>query len=218
MTNIMNGTHDVEFPIIKYRHPQVRSLALALHGRAFVVGGAARAMAHDIPYTDIDLFCLTEDCEDSIAHDLQEIGYVEEILPKKSPCRVFTPPAFKKPLSEFMDPVNVQLIRPVSGRFGTPMEVMQNFGFFCEQFAYDSRVLMSSFEADRDVRAKELHINTITNPLDIAWRVNKYGKKGFTITRQEIVDLFRAWDSYDEEEKVFYTELTCQVDNSNQTL
>lgn len=213
----INGTHDLEFPIIKYRHPQVRSIALALHGRAFVAGGAARAMAHAIPFSDIDLFCLSEDNEEGVAYDLESVGYIEEILPDKTSCRVFVPPAeTHKVMGTY---VNVQLIRPVSGRFGTPIEVMEKFGFFCEQFAYDSRHLMSSFEADRDVRALELHINADTNSLDLAWRINKYGKKGFTISRQEVVDLFQQWDGYTTEEKLhFVDQQSYSVDNSGQSL
>lgn len=217
MSNLINNNLPMEFPAVKYRHPQVRSLALALHGRAFVAGGAARAMTHDIPYTDIDLFCLDISNEEGVAHDLAEVGYVETILPEKSPCRVFTPPAREYKVMHLL--VDVQLIRPVSGRFGTPMEVMQGFGFFCEQFAYDSRQLMSSFEADRDVIAKELHVNVITNPLDQAWRANKYGLKGFTISRQEVIDLFEAWDSLPTSEKLrMVDQQTYSVDNSGYSL
>ncbi len=216
----MNGTHDLEFPAIKHRYPQVRALALALHGRAFIAGGAARAMAHDIPYTDIDVFCLTDDAEESIAHDLLAIGYVEIVLPQKSPCRVFSPPALPNLAKILGSYVDVQLIRPIFGRFGTPMEVMQQFGFFCEQFAYDSRHLMSSFEADRDVSAKELHINANTNPLALTWRINKYGLKGFTISRQEVCQIFEKWEQigYDARRACYHDAQAYSVDNSGQTL
>ena len=211
--NRINGTHDLEFPTIKYRHRQIFDIARQIHGRGFIAGGAARALIHPIVPADIDIFCLHTDCEDAIATALYNMEYDEEKLPGKTPCRLFSPRNLPGGY------ITVQLIRPISGRFGTPMEVMQNFGFFCEQYAYDSRNVMSSFEADRDTKAKELHVNIITNPLDQAWRANKYGKKGFTISRQEITYLFAEWDCLPPHEKSrMIKQQMYSVDNSDQAL
>ncbi len=172
---------------------QVREIVAELEGVGYVAGGAARwFLVKDAPQPgDIDVF-LHDDKHVSAAYTaLSALGYEDD---ETGPARA---PRFNHPDYEL--PVQLVIPDDVDRRssFGPPLEVLQGFTFHVEQAAIyaggDGIVGLVSESCRRDVRNHTLHFNNLSNPLLAAYRLNKYGKKGFTVGMAEILALGKAF-------------------------
>ena len=171
---------------------QVRQIVAELEGVGYVAGGAARffLVNHSPDPLDIDVFLIDDKHESAAYTVLAGLGYVEDGGPARAPR--FVHPDYELP---------VQLVIPddVDHRssFGPPLQVLQGFTFYVEQAAIyaggDGIVGLVSESCRRDVRNKTLHFNNLSNPLLAAYRLNKYGKKGFSIGMEEILALGKAF-------------------------
>lgn len=77
--------------------------------------------------------------------------------------------------------------------WNTPEDVLNSFGFQCEMFAMVSDVLprfLTTDSAIEDATLRVLRMNRITDPVRSAFRLNKYGHKGYNVTPDTVADIF----------------------------
>ncbi len=171
---------------------QVREIVADLEGVGYVAGGAARFfLVNHAPHPlDIDVFLYDDKHESAAYTALAALGYIEDGGPARAPR--FVHPDYELP---------VQLVIPddVDHRtsFGPPLQVLQGFTFYVEQAAIyaggDGIVGLVSESCRRDVLNKILHFNNLSNPLLATYRLNKYGRKGFAVTMEDILKLGQAF-------------------------
>lgn len=91
------------------------------------------------------------------------------------------------------------------GEWNTPKDVIKTFGFTTEMFAvwreYPNLHFNALYTAEalRDTRARKLVVNYIIDPVRLAYRMNKYGRKGYTVDPSEVLQAFEAWSGLTEE-------------------
>ncbi len=172
---------------------QVREIVAELEGVGYVAGGAARFfLVKGAPQPgDIDVFLYDENYVSAALTALAGLGYIEDGGPTRAP--------------RFMHldyELQVQMIIPDEGvdhrvSCGPPLEVMRGFTFYVEQAAVYAGgadiVGLVSENCRRDVRNSTLHFNNLSNPLLAAYRLNKYGQKGFTVPMADILELGKAF-------------------------
>lgn len=172
---------------------------------AFIAGGAARYMIEqDAPdYGDIDVYLRTADEDGSaralLAASLAGLQYTE--LGRAGMSVVYgTTRRNAKP---------VQVIQPVRDgehcTYGTPEEVIDGFSFTVEQYAIDlvDGDLTAIFTEDAEVAHREhrIRLHRVWNPVTSAYRLQKYGGKGYRASMDEVVKLFRAWEALTAEQR-----------------
>ncbi len=171
---------------------QVREIVADLEGVGYVAGGAARffLVSHSPHPLDIDVFLFDDKHESAAYTALAALGYIEDGGPARAPRFLH---------EDYEIPVQLVIPDDVDHRlsFGPPLQVLKEFTFYVEQAAIyaggDGIVGLVSESCRRDVRNKTLHFNNLSNPLLAAYRLNKYGKKGFTVGMEDILKLGKAF-------------------------
>lgn len=172
------------------------SLLLNVPG-VVIAGGAARYDRVGMeapPPGDIDLFVLQGADHDAIGSKLVDLGYRYE--------------PDGKTMKNELYPLAVQLVdHDGSGAlrvWDTPENVIATFGFTTEMFALylkdDGEVeCLYSSVGYTDTINRVLHINHIIDPVRLAYRAVKYGRKGYSCTVASMLPLFAYWDAVTED-------------------
>lgn len=165
---------------------QIREIIKAYEGIGFVAGGAARfVLIPDAPHpSDIDIWMYHSLLD---PNPLYELGYHE--LEEVTGTRRFRRHDTDLP---------VQIILPHSLRstksWGTPLEVMLTFTFTTEQFAVmhgaggASGLLSVAAKADTENRVI-MNNNCTKNPILSLHRLNKYGRKGYQVSMETLLEI-----------------------------
>lgn len=76
-------------------------------------------------------------------------------------------------------------------------DVIKTFGFTTEMFSLhmDAGSVIATYtaEAEADTSARVLRVNHIIDPVRLVYRMNKYGRKGYTVTMDEVLKAFSHW-------------------------
>lgn len=183
--------------------------------RAVIAGGAARfAVMPDAPmYGDVDVFMLDGSPEPAFVNAALELGgYVMSAGG--------TSPVYKHPTLP-----DVQVVRreTAQGRskmlaWTTPEAVIATFGFTTEMFALgrgpDARLVYTTTpEAIADTQARRLVVNYIIDPVRLAYRANKYGRKGYTMSIEEMRKVFAHYQQSSPREQEAWLTATLYPEN-----
>lgn len=93
------------------------------------------------------------------------------------------------------------------GAWVTPKDVIKTFGFTTEMFAlwceYPNRHIRALYtvEGAEDTEAHILRVNYIIDPVRLAYRMNKYGRKGYTVEPSEVLTAFDRWLMMTDEQR-----------------
>ena len=189
-------TDIIEYPVnTNAANPDYVVSLLAAAPGAIIAGGYARrvALGSVAPIAgDIDLFIFDDGPDDAA---LAAAGF----LPNPAhPGTLAFPSA-----TQFYD-LPIQVVRRSTAIGGgtmppwrTPWDVISTFGFMTEQFALtlvdgDLHVVTTD-AAQRDTLDRRLVVNHIIDPVRLAYRANKYGQKGYTMTLAEMAGVFGAF-------------------------
>lgn len=198
---LMASSISTQFPLSYPHVEQIREVIVAFEDIGYVAGGAARyLLVPDAPEpADIDVFLYQQTMN---VQPLIDLGYELAGNPN-SRAPFFTSPGGDKEL-------RVQVIRPdpnsTRRAFGTPLEVLKSFTFHTEQAAIwyeaDGAVGLISVAGRAATEDRVLTNNRISNPVLSLFRLNKYGRKGYSVSMmslQEITDALRKLtpDEYD---------------------
>lgn len=191
--------------VIENRDTGVMRVLREIEDVAFIAGGAARSMIEPTApdHSDIDVYLRTADEDGSaralIAASLAGLQYTE--LGRAGMSVVYgTTRRMTKP---------VQVIQPARNgehvTYGTPEEVIDGFSFTVEQYAIDlvDGDLTAIFTEDAEVAHREhrIRLHRVHNPVSSAYRLQKYGGKGYRASMDEVVKLFRAWEALSAEQR-----------------
>lgn len=175
---------------VKLWAPQLTELVQELDGVAYIAGGAARQliMVEDAPPAgDIDLFIYHSEEFGKCLKMVQSLGYEIE---DEQPTSIHFAPRGDRELE-------VQVIRPYHGRwslsFGSPEDVISHFSFTTEMFAVTKTQAIYGDRSKKHTNNRELVIQNITDPLNVALRAVKYGQKGYGIDPTEMQKLMSAY-------------------------
>ncbi len=174
----------------RYRAHQILEVVGAFEGIGYVAGGAARYMIiPDAPVpADIDVFLYggVFDYEPLI-----RLGYEPDYA--KGPSRA---PFFVQEEEE----LRVQVVRPDAPgnrvSHGTPLAVLQSFTFHTEQAAiwYGAGGVagLLSVKGRASTEERVLTNNNISNAILSMYRLNKYGRKGYSAGMETVTEIANA--------------------------
>ena len=174
---------------------QIREIIIAFEGIGYVAGGAARyLLVPEAPEpADIDVF-LYQDYMDT--SPLDNLEYTSDNPEIRAPF--FTSPGDGE--------LRVQVVRPDHGArksFGTPLEVLQSFTFHTEQAAVwygpGGAAGLISVAGQEATEERVLTNNHIANPVLSLFRLNKYGRKGYSLSMDTLVEITDVLHEYSEE-------------------
>jgi len=198
--------------IQKPLHKEVEEVMDIIGSKGFIAGGCPRYFAVDdeIPYSDIDVYCKSEEYFNDICQALEKAGWqktsesVNAVRYRKSPGGVI-----------------VEVIKPFQNEhmktFGEPEEVIQQFDFtVTKAYFKDKRTVVVDEALIEDVKRRRLIITSIPCPIAVAQRVTKYARKGFSIGVRELVKLFIEWDRRDRQYKNRLQELLSNPELSDE--
>ncbi len=189
------NAEDIDFDLPYGR--QIKEVVEAYQGIGYVAGGAARyLLVPDAPGPgDIDVFLFGD------RHDwkpLTEIGYDWHGGVERAPL-------FSRDSSD----LRVQVVKPDPDNpqrtgYGPPLQVLQAFTFHTEQAAIwrgegGFSGLMSS-DGLYATQNKVLTNNVISNPILSMFRINKYGRKGFSIGMKDVMEIAEAINALGSQE------------------
>lgn len=159
--------------------------ALGHEARVVIAGGAARTlvMNGNAPDpSDVDVFLLEGVEPQTMMERLSASGF--KLQHQRLGSATFITPRPTLP---------VQLVwsADIEQVWSDPAGLIASFGFTTEQFAvyYDSEQRLTFMYYDEAVTAtlrRELVVNNILDPVRLLWRINKYGRKGYTISLDEV--------------------------------
>jgi hypothetical protein len=166
-----------------------------------VAGGAARWIAapfSDVPeMQDIDVFLQEEKLSlQDAATLLSAAGYCPDEKPFTWLHESHTWP--------------IQLVVREGLRSGeqpwrSAWDVIAMFAFTAEMWALedtrDFLELTTTAQAVADTLTKTIAINNIIDPIRAAYRLNKYGLKGFDVGLADVAGIFRVWDALTEDQR-----------------
>ncbi len=201
------GATNIDFP--EGIGDQVFELITALDGQAYVAGGAARfLLVPEAPEPgDIDIFLYRESNCFPVVAELGRLGYDYADGPPRCP----------RYDRENKNELKVQVVTPdenFQGRpsYGVPLELLRGFTFYTEQFALWHGVSgpagLFSTKGREDTEARILRFNSLANPLLAAYRINKYGQKGYSVGMEEIMKLAESLRSFSADD---YVEVVCDA-------
>lgn len=192
---------------LRYLPPYVLEILKAVGDMGFIAGGMARRaiMGDEAPEPeDIDVFVKRADLLQQVWTAIEALGYTYQA--DVGMAHLFLPGNAVMVRPDLM--VNdgrkpIQLIKPAREpgfmTTGTVVEVIDHFAFRTEQFAVHrngGRVVgVYTTEGVNDTRNRVLHLNLCdpVDPVTVAWRAVKYGRKGYSISRLELLRLFEQW-------------------------
>ena len=159
--------------------------ALGHESRVIIAGGAARKLmvGDEAPDpSDVDVFLLEGVLPDTMIGRMFASGFK---LQHQRPGSA----TFITPRSTL--PVQLVLSEDIEQVWSDPQGLIDSFGFTTEQFAvyYDSAQRLTFMHYDIAVETtlnRELVVNNILDPVRLLWRINKYGRKGYTISLDEV--------------------------------
>lgn len=176
--------------------------ALAYHPEGTVIaGGFARAQwflqefmdapVGAPPAGDVDLFVLDGTPCNGVLRAVSAAGWQQTYAREGS--ATFVHRDYKLPLSV------IWAERP--GQFGswkTAEDLIESFSFRTEMFALWELApgvleFVYDIEAPVDTVNRVLHVNRIVDPVRLLWRMNKYGRKGYIVSVDEVQ---RVADNY----------------------
>ena len=172
-----------------------------------VAGGAARydiMAAGEAPYPgDIDVFVLKGTEVSMVDMALRGLGYRQYHAP--SPHTT----TYKR---NNYDDLNVQVVANDgnAGReWNSAEDVIATFGWTTEQFAIyrDGDGMFVEIEGESafdDTKARVLHVNHVIDPVRLAYRAVKYGRKGYSITPAEMLKVFEVYENADPDKVTFW--------------
>ena len=183
---------------VRYSDSSMYRVLNALGDRAFVAGGAARRaiMGEEAPVPeDIDVFLRRAQHHALVGKNIEDLGYKFEA--DIGSALVF----LVEGIHNLRQGKPIQLILPEVSEMrvsvGNPVEVMDKFAFRTEQFAVymsgDKVVGVHTTEAVNDTRERRLVINHVSDPVRVAWRAVKYGRKGYNIPQVDLYHLMEDW-------------------------
>lgn len=155
---------------------------------AFLAGGALTSLFSNKPINDFDMFFETEkelnDCQKDFSGSW---GILKSITPS-SQLNAFT---YKIHSTFLKKDIIVQLIK-LPSQITTPSKVLQNFDFtVCQAgYSFGKRKFLFDPEFFKHLSQRKLVISsTATSLLTSLIRIEKYKKKGFTISNNELMQL-----------------------------
>lgn len=173
-----------------------------------IAGGAARyiAMGAAAPEpADIDVFVLADTDALMVENTLAGLGY--HVYHRGSPHTT----VFKK-TDSYSLPVQVVLNDGNAGRVWVSAEdVIATFGWTTEMFAVVGDAVRVGFvigpTAVDDTNARVLRVNHIIDPVRLAYRAVKYGRKGYNLAPSDMQSIFDAFDRADPDDQARWREL-----------
>ncbi len=168
----------------------------------YICGGYARYMCslnnNPSKPSDIDIFCKDENSFNKVKQEFIKRGLNQS---KETDNAISYNPK-SGTLSLYACP-SIQLIKcngddePTKTKnSGSLEEIISRFDFsICRIGMINKKECLADIEFTGDEINKNLRINNITSPINTAYRVSKYSKKGYNISRPEFLKLFLFWDS-----------------------
>ena len=207
---------DLDFPL-EAGH-QIKEVLETIGYYGYVACGADRwLMVDNSPLPgDIDVFLREKGHGSDVLTALEDIGYVYHSGPSRAP-------KFHMEAADMGQHLLVQVIVPdeehdARPSFGSPRHVLGGFTFTTEQAAVwysdDDEGIRGLFSLNcwTHTEAKQLVFNNLSNPILAAYRVNKYGQKGYSIPMEQILELAYAFRNFpiDQFGKVILDALSMQ--------
>lgn len=188
-------------------------LLLRIIPHSVVAGGAAReALFPAIPAEDIDLFVLEGGDFEEARRSLEDAGFRADI-------------SYREGLWTFQSRsypggIGVRLARPIQLIDATSasnvVDLWSDFGWRTEQFAlvytptFETFMVSAAEFAEWDTlnralvpvdpRGAKLRQEGVRSPVRMLARIAKYGKKGYTVDTQSILDILDAYRALDSNE------------------
>ncbi|KKN77043.1 hypothetical protein LCGC14_0363820 [marine sediment metagenome] len=189
---------DIHFGHLEHGR-QIEAIVKAFEGIGFVAGGAARfALMPSAPNpSDIDIWMFNNHLD---LRPLFALGYHD--YGEANGTRRF---------ARDEDDLPVQIILPSSPRstksWGTPLEVLLTFTFTTEQFvlmygAGGASGLLST-QGREDTENRVIRNNNFRkNPILSLYRLHKYGRKGYTLSMETLIEITEALHGMSQQEYV----------------
>lgn len=178
---------------------EVATLIHAAEPNACIAGGAARSALYPaLGPTDIDVFVFDEGSAGAVGRALVGAGYLPEFRALGSV------PRYWRANRLFVEVIQRNYVWDQKA-WHTPEQVISQFGYSAEQFALEYAVdgwsVVYTEGADYAVWAKVIEVVNIPHPIRSAYRLNKYGRKGYGVDYEEVLKIFRAFNSLPEDER-----------------
>lgn len=197
-------------PAMGDRYLTGRTLELyeAVKDRGWISGSYATWMATHTAAepTDIDVFCKREDVNEHalLCRALESIGFANvnqtnfsmTYLDSHGEVTKLVQVVYPTPISiPDPDPETGGVLFEVKRFGGLPEQLVANFDLSVAQAVVLSPTEIWVSDAWKRTNIfRELYVMNTLTPLNTVQRIIKYGTRGYTVTREELVKLFNEWE------------------------